>query len=203
MKEIPLHPDGVAFVDSKKYESLSKFKWYRDKKGYAFAYPESGKYKGKCIRMHRVIMNAKTGQQVDHKNRNRADNRKSNLRLVTHTDNCWNRGKSENCSSIYKGVSKPKGSNTWRAYCKVNQKRILLGSYTSEIAAAYAYNKYVSEVSKYALLNKLNLPKSELEKLLVNSLVGRGFRYKTRNRYKTRIIDSMKKQAVDMMKGLE
>ena len=56
MKEIPLFPSGVAIVDSDKLPMLSKYKWYKDKKGYVFSVISDGKNKGRHIKMHRMVM---------------------------------------------------------------------------------------------------------------------------------------------------
>ena len=44
MKEIPLFPSGVAIVDSDKLPMLSKYKWYKDKKGRGIRYSTLYRY---------------------------------------------------------------------------------------------------------------------------------------------------------------
>ena len=61
--------------------------WYKDKDGYLV----SCYYFNGCrrfVRFHRIVMQAKPGQFVDHINKNRADNRKHNLRCLSavHAD---------------------------------------------------------------------------------------------------------------------
>lgn len=75
-----------AEVDSEDYDRLIKHSWYY-KEGYALA-----KINGRETRMHRLIM-AETdpNKVVDHKNRNRLDNRRSNLRVYTPRQNANNR----------------------------------------------------------------------------------------------------------------
>ena len=77
--------------------------------------------------MSRVILG--TDQFVDHINHNRLDNRKSNLRIVTKSQNQMN--------VDYKGVGVRKDSKFY-AYIKINQKMINLGVYIFEEEAMYA-----------------------------------------------------------------
>jgi hypothetical protein len=79
--------------------------------------------------------------QIDHRNGNGLDNRKANLRPATGSQNCSNRGKrNEVCTSKYKGVCLKQGKSTWdvRWVAQINGQ--YLGSFTTEIAAAQAYN---------------------------------------------------------------
>jgi HNH endonuclease len=56
---------------------LKEYKWFIKSNGYVTA-----KIGGKFKLLHRVIMNAKEGQEVDHINRNKLDNRRGNLRFA-------------------------------------------------------------------------------------------------------------------------
>lgn len=58
----------------------------------------------RTIKMHRLLFNASAGAQVDHINGNGLDNRKANLRFVTHAQNMQNRKMHRNNSTGYKGV---------------------------------------------------------------------------------------------------
>ena len=89
--------EKFAIVDSNKFVLLSQFKWWLNDKGYAVTtqYLGGGRSNGKSkkIRMHRLIIGATQGEVVDHINRNRLDNRKSNLRIVTYSENNINQEK--------------------------------------------------------------------------------------------------------------
>jgi hypothetical protein len=101
--------------------------------------------------MHRIIMNAKDGEYIDHINRDRTDNRKSNLRFATLQQNNYNKDRSNNGSSGHKGVSWSKTMNKWEAYINKNYKRFILGYYTNIEEAIKvreeAENKYFEEFS--------------------------------------------------------
>jgi hypothetical protein len=58
--------------------------------------------------MHRQIMGAKEGQEIDHINGNGLDNRRENLRIVTRSQNLANRPAFKSSKSGYKGVRKNK-----------------------------------------------------------------------------------------------
>lgn len=94
MREIILSTPNTppVIVDDKVYLELSKHKWHLrksryDKTGYAVTgIKTDNKYKS--ISMHHLILPLVTGLEVDHINGNSLDNRRENLRLVTHKENC-------------------------------------------------------------------------------------------------------------------
>lgn len=88
--DIPLTKGAVAIVDEEDYELVSQYKWHLNSMGYAVW---RGKVDGKkkTIRMHRLINNTPDGKYTDHINRNRLDNRRSNLRTVTQKENMQNK----------------------------------------------------------------------------------------------------------------
>lgn len=143
--------DAVALVDSEDYEVVSKYKWYLVH-GYAHTtFHKKGKSRQDVdrnvnISMHRLIMGKPPmdGLIVDHCNRDRLDNRRSNLRWVTYVENAHN---SESASG-YKGVSKDR--NRWVAQIR----GLFLGSYEYEVQAAKVYDKAARHFfKKYAYLN--------------------------------------------------
>ena len=76
---------------------------------------------------------------VDHKNRDRADNRKHNLRLATRSENNQNAGMSSRNSSGRKGVCWDKSRQLWTVHISVNHKQIHLGRHADLDVAAAAY----------------------------------------------------------------
>jgi len=91
MKKILLENTGnYTLIDDDDFEKVLSFgKWHESDTGYAV---KRGKVYGKSstIRLHRVITDPPKGVEVDHINGNRLDNRKKNLRVVSHAINTWN-----------------------------------------------------------------------------------------------------------------
>mgnify|MGYP001561659861 CR=1 FL=1 len=143
MKEIPLTQGKVAIVDDSDFERLSQFKWHAQKSGNTFYADRYNLYdKPRAIRMHREIMNAPKGTQVDHKNGNGLDNRKGNLRLATHQQNMFNQVKSRNDNKLgIKGVHWSKAKKKFVAQIKANGKKIHLGYFNVMGDADSAYRK--------------------------------------------------------------
>lgn len=128
-----------CFVDDEDYEILNKYKWRQDKWGHARSSPRKNSLSNACL-MHRVIMKARKGQEIDHANGNKLDNRKNNLRFCSKSDNQRNKGLQSNNTSGYKGVTKnPNGK--WRAQIKVKSKRIYLGTFPTKELAHEVYKK--------------------------------------------------------------
>lgn len=113
--------------DVEDFDLVSKSTLSVNGQGYA-----NGHLDGKMKNIHRLIMNAPKGLQIDHKNGNRLDNRKSNLRLATDEVNQHNQTKA-------KGYTWLKINKRWQAQIKANNKRIYLGSYNTEAEARAAY----------------------------------------------------------------
>lgn len=113
---------------------------------------------GKIIQFHHLIIgNPPEDLVTDHVNRVRNDNRRCNLRHVTHSQNNLNKAKRENCSSKYRGVSfKSKNSkNKFQSQIRFNLKFIYLGCFPTELEAAQAYDRYIIENN---LPQQLNFP---------------------------------------------
>lgn len=137
---VELTKNQFALIDEQDYEWLSQYNWYYSSTGYAC---RDQRIDGKkyCILMHRFITDAQLGFDVDHINRNKLDNRRSNLRIVSRQENMRNLVKQKKkCSSSYIGVSLAKQLGKWESSITVNNKRKILGYFSSEIEAAIAYN---------------------------------------------------------------
>ena len=120
-----------VLVDKDDFEQISKMKWYLDTKGYAV--------NSKHTRMHRIINKTPRGLQTDHKNGNKLDNRRSNLRTATASENQYNRKTMSNNTSGHKGVSWSKVMKKWHVYINKDGVRHQLGFYSDKEEAIKVY----------------------------------------------------------------
>lgn len=82
------------------------------------------------ININRFALKETGRLEVDHINRDPLDNRKSNLRVVSSTQNKWNR--------ISRGYSWHNGRKKWVAYLRHHGSYRYLGLFQTEIEAAFA-----------------------------------------------------------------
>lgn len=156
-KKIILHTGEIALIDDIDYNLISKFKKFYAHKSrhliYASAYYRKNE-KPSMILMHRIIMNPKKSQKIDHINGNGLDNRRCNLRICKMSENQWNRIGNIKATSKYKGVDWCKREKKWRARISSNYKVVYIGYFNCEIKAAKAYDNLAIKLhGKYARLN--------------------------------------------------
>lgn len=157
MKKIKLTQGQYALVDDEDYPLLIKNKWFaalgKDKKTFYAARTINGKNIG----MHRIILGVENKNvYVDHINHDSLDNRRSNLRTCSYSQNCMNRKLSKNNSSGYKGVDFDNLRNKYRSRIGVNLKQLHIGFFETAIEAAKAYNAKALELhGEFAFLNKV------------------------------------------------
>ena len=155
MKEIALTKSKVTIVDDGDFEGLNKYKWCANKIGNThYAVRRSPREKSLLVYMHRVILSAPVGLQVDHINHNGLDNCRCNLRLCTHAENQRNSPLRKDSTSGYKGVCWLINKNKYQAKIYLNRKQICLGSFDCPVEAAKAYNAKAKELfGEFAKLN--------------------------------------------------
>lgn len=138
-------------IDSQDLELVSQYAWTVTKDGYAKKYLEKlvdGKRLRRVVYMHRLIMDAKENELVDHINQNKADNRRNNLRFASKSLNSLNSQKVRS-STGYRGVirNKQKGK-PFKASIIVNSKSIHLGFFDTAKQAGEAYLTKQKELTR-------------------------------------------------------
>lgn len=152
--------DRPVIVDLDDYERINRWKWRLGTGGYpvrsAHTYlrydptKKRGVDRTKTMMLHYEIMEVRPGFVVDHKNRNKLDNRRSNLRYATLSDNGVNK-LSPNRHG-YRGVSLNKGH--WCASISKNGKKTVRYGLASAEQAAQVYDDLArTQHGEFAMLN--------------------------------------------------
>lgn len=146
MKTIELTQGKVTLVDDDVYEWASKLKWHvRKHKRRWNAARNSLQVDGprQTLLLHREILRPADDQEVDHINGDSLDNRRANLRSVSHQQNtsAFQRQR-PNKTSKFRGVNWDKKVDAWRAQICCRGNKIALGFSTSEETAAKLYDTY-------------------------------------------------------------
>ncbi len=152
MKYITLTKGYKVRVDDVDYYALSRFKWYvsESRKGAPkYACRRKGSVK---VSMHRELLNAPKGIEVDHIDGNGLNNCKSTLRLATRSENARNMPKRPS-KMPYRGVIQMCATG-YIARITCNKKVFNVGYFKDPISAAKAYDKKAKELhGKFARLN--------------------------------------------------
>ena len=153
--ELPLTKGKTTIIDAADFEKVGHFKWICTWNGYAYRTERvNGKRRG--VFLHRLLVNAPEGLEVDHINGDRLDNRVANLRLCTHAENARNRWGRKGRESRYVGICLYR-QGAWRARIYINGKTMHLGVYPTEEEAARAYD--VAARKLHGEFATLNFPK--------------------------------------------
>lgn len=122
--------NNVFLIDESDYESVKEHCWYENNYGYLITRLDEKTQ----ILLHRFLMfgiesEFEKNVLVDHKSRDKQDNRRSNLRIANYVENARNTSITSMNTSGYVGVSEYIPNQKWRAYITVNKKFISLGYY--------------------------------------------------------------------------
>ena len=138
MQTIPLtNSPLLAIVDDRIFERASELRWGLDKRN---GYVRSTDRPNYIYLHHLVFGKPSPGKEVDHKNTNKLDCQRKNLREATHSQNQWNRTKYKCNNSGFKGVCLTK-SGRYEVSIKVKGVQRSLGTFSSPIEAAKAYDR--------------------------------------------------------------
>lgn len=112
--------------------------------------------------IHRLVAlhfleNVNNKATVDHIDNDKQNNHRDNLRFATSSEQCYNKKKRSNTSSIYKGVSFYRKMNKWRTQVNLFQRKKHVGYYSTEIEAALAYNNFIRShgLEEFTILNDI------------------------------------------------
>jgi hypothetical protein len=126
MKTVELSKGYATLVDDADFEAVSEHSWHvlipRSGTPYAVGYVN-----GVRERLHRWLMKAPKGVEVDHENTDGLDNQRGNLRLATSSQNQHNKRAYRTNTSGYKGVSLDRRNGRWYAKLAVNGVQHNLG----------------------------------------------------------------------------
>lgn len=153
MIEVKLNRGKVALVDEEDFDTISSVNWN--------AHPEkhrwyaTGKINDRAVKMHRMILGVTDSSViVDHIDGDGLNNRKSNLRIATNSENLCNQRPRENFTSKYKGVHWDRFNNKWRVQVQKGKTVVRVGRFDDETEAALAYNEAAKELQgEFARLN--------------------------------------------------
>ena len=157
-KRIPLTQGKEAIVSDRDYAYLRQWNWCygkNSKNSEGYAKRAAPRPRKATIKMHKIVaarMNL-TGE-IDHRNGDKLDNRRCNLRGATGSQNRANRGAQRNNTSGFKGVCWSNWAEKWVVNIQVKGKQKHVGYFEDKHSAARAYNRAaLKHYGQFAHLN--------------------------------------------------
>lgn len=137
--QISLANGGFAEIDESDLALVSAHRWTFSVHRCGIRYART-KIDGKVVLMHRLILGCDESLEVDHRDGNGLNNRRTNLRPCTHQQNIANRRKLAPATSAFKGVFWETRRGAWCANIRVQGRKKHLGYFEEETEAARAYD---------------------------------------------------------------
>lgn len=152
--QVKLKSNKTIQIDGEDLVILTQFNWTLNDRCYVVRWFRLNGVR-KCEYLHRRIMGFPI-KDVDHKDGDKLNNMKTNLRLCTHQENNFNKNKNKGIySSKYKGVSYYQRYKKWKVTLMLSGKQIWGGYFENEKEAALKYNELaLLHHKKYANFNK-------------------------------------------------
>jgi hypothetical protein len=149
MKEIPLTQGKVAIVDDEDFDELNRYKWCADR-GFGTWYAHRGGrtvdgVRGPKVKMHKQILVAPVGMEIDHINGDGLDNRRCNLRVATRRLNRYNvHTRNETRMGLPLGVAiiRKRSRIRFRARVGINGHDTYIGQYATPEEAGRVADEY-------------------------------------------------------------
>jgi hypothetical protein len=126
----------VVLLDVEDAHLLAGRSWFLKGAGYVAG---QGGRQTRQVLLHRLIMDPPSTLQVDHRNGDKLDNRRSNLRICTNAQNIQNMHARRGTTSQFKGVSWFKRAGLWQVQIRAHPRQLHLGYFKCELCAARAY----------------------------------------------------------------
>lgn len=142
-----------ALIDKEDLLLFAQFNWYVVDSHKTKYLKRNGV--NKTIGFHGQLMNTPKGMDTDHINGNGLDNRKCNLRVVSHLENQNNFKNAQSGKSKYRYVHWCSTRGTWRARLTYKNKKHYIGQFDNEAAAALAANNFIITNKIEKVLNEL------------------------------------------------
>jgi hypothetical protein len=144
-------PGGTFRISAEDISVLVGYSFWIAVNGYVYC-KERGSRSNKERTLHSIIYYEHMGRAhpasnvIDHANRDKLDNRRENLRAIPHSDNVRNQFRKKS-NTPYKGVwfrrHKNGKTGSWVAELKLDDRRLVMGGFESDYAAALQYNRWV------------------------------------------------------------
>jgi HNH endonuclease len=157
---IPLNHGRFALVDERDYAAVRHFKWRVLQRGSQHLSVQTHA-NGHPVYLHRIVMARALGRsipkglQVDHRDGDGFDCRRSNLRLSTPSQNGFNQRLTK-AKSGFRGVYWHRKAGMWRAMIRVQYKLILVGCFHDPVLAARARDDAARRI--FGDFARLNFP---------------------------------------------
>lgn len=154
MKYIYLHSGETVMVDDVDYARVNALKWHMHPQGYAVGWIGFGRTGRTKVLMHRFVLNVANDMVVDHIDRNKLNNTRANLQIVTQSQNLQKRAPKN--GHRFRGVYTSHRSG-WR----VGIGRTFVYGFATEEDAAREYDRRAIE--RYGRFAYTNFPREEYE----------------------------------------
>lgn len=155
-----------TMIDEEDFDRVSAYTWHASGRYGGFYASRTYQQDSRKISvyLHRFLMDAQPGQEVDHINGDRLDNRRTaNLRICTHGQNMANAKGRDYGRSAYKGVSPVTQTGRWAAFIGGHASHEYVGTFNTDVEAAEAYD--LAARARYGAFARTNFPPDHISSI--------------------------------------